>query len=143
MALGNQIPHGFRGVRSLENSRAGDRHVDTRCKGLMDVFGIDAAVDYEKGCYLGQEIVARLHFRGQVSQVVKRVVVAAGTPPAIGSEINHDGRSAGRLTGLGEPTPTGLIAGLAMVQRRAGEPGTRLETPDGVAVEILGPPTQD
>lgn len=101
--------------------------------------GLEGTVDYEKGCYLGQEVVARLHYRGQVSRVVRRVEV--GEPADAGVVLLLDGREAGRLTSSGEPSDEGALPGLAMLQRRAMEEGTLLETEAGIPVEVLGPPT--
>lgn len=66
------------------------------------------AVSFTKGCYTGQEIVARAHYRGQV----KRHLIRArcdGAAPTAGSELlDANGRSAGQvvdavaLTGSGE-----------------------------------------
>jgi len=53
-------------------------------------------VSYTKGCYTGQEIVARLHFRGKLKQHVQRFRVATGTLPAPGTALfGESGRPAG------------------------------------------------
>ncbi|HKI85811.1 MAG TPA: hypothetical protein VKA53_03600, partial [Thermoanaerobaculia bacterium] len=57
----------------------------------------DEAVSYEKGCYLGQEIVARIHYRGQSPRVMARVAIEAGDAPAVGTALSAGGREAGRL----------------------------------------------
>ena len=45
-----------------------------------------AAVSYSKGCYLGQEVVARIHYRGAVQRVPCRLLAEPGAAPAPGSE---------------------------------------------------------
>ena len=62
-------------------------------RALMLEAGLDklAAVDFEKGCYIGQEVTARTHYRG----LVKRRLLplrCQGPPPAIGSEIVWQGK---------------------------------------------------
>ena len=62
-------------------------------RALMLEAGLDklAAVDFEKGCYIGQEVTARTHYRG----LVKRRLLplrCKGPPPAVGSEIVWQGK---------------------------------------------------
>ena len=62
-------------------------------RALMLEAGLDklAAVDFEKGCYVGQEVTARTHYRG----LVKRRLLplrCEGSPPAVGSEIVWQGK---------------------------------------------------
>ena len=85
--------------------------------------GIEEAVSYTKGCYLGQEVVARIHYRGGVQHVLRRLSFE-GTAPAQGAALLHDGREAGRAT-----TVAGS-KGLGILHRRA-EPGTRVEVEGG------------
>jgi folate-binding protein YgfZ len=57
-------------------------------RALMLEAGLDklAAVDFEKGCYIGQEVTARTHYRGLVKRRLLPIC-CEGPPPAIGSEI--------------------------------------------------------
>ncbi|WP_110677899.1 folate-binding protein YgfZ [Salinicola sp. RZ23] len=48
-------------------------------------------ISFRKGCYTGQEVVARAHFRGQVKRRLGVAWLAGDTPPALGSEI-RDGQ---------------------------------------------------
>lgn len=59
--------------------------------------GIDErAVEYEKGCYLGQEAMAKIHFRGKVNR--RKVRLEAGEPIEVGAEITLDGTKVGAVT---------------------------------------------
>ncbi|MDQ3646298.1 MAG: hypothetical protein M3345_05105, partial [Actinomycetota bacterium] len=59
--------------------------------------GIDAwAVHYNKGCYVGQEAMAKIHFRGKANRRLARVELAG--PAAAGSEIELAGARVGKLT---------------------------------------------
>jgi len=44
-------------------------------------------IAFDKGCYIGQEIVARAHYRGRVKRRLQRFAVAAATAPAPGASI--------------------------------------------------------
>lgn len=59
------------------------------------------AVSYNKGCYLGQEIVARLHFKGEVKQHLYRVALTGSSDqdlPPLGSALQSaDGKTHGQL----------------------------------------------
>lgn len=60
--------------------------------GLTDA----GAVSFTKGCYLGQEVVARAEHRGQVKQTL-RTYHQAGEPPPIGAEVLHGERKIGAV----------------------------------------------
>jgi hypothetical protein len=53
---------------------------------MLNLDRIDA-IAWKKGCYTGQEIVARAHYRGQVKRRMRRFVCAAGEPPAPGTAL--------------------------------------------------------
>jgi len=95
--------------------------VDYDDSNLPQETGIPNAVDYEKGCYLGQEIVARIHYRGQPARRMCRLVFEPGHMPAAGTEVEFDGRPAGIVTSV-SPSPAGDAAiGFALLPRRAVE----------------------
>jgi folate-binding protein YgfZ len=98
--------------------------------------GLDDAVSYTKGCYLGQEVVARLHYRGQVSRQMRSVVLDMEEPPPVGTELLLEGRPAGVLSSVAFSPELGKVVGLSILQRRAFTPGTRLELPDGTGAEV-------
>ncbi|MCZ7649734.1 MAG: hypothetical protein M5U13_00660 [Thermoanaerobaculia bacterium] len=80
-----------------------------------------AAVSYTKGCYLGQEVVARIHYRGGVQRGLRGLRFPGGLP-APGAELLHDGREAGRVTSAVLSPRHGAI-GLAILHRRVDEGG--------------------
>jgi folate-binding protein YgfZ len=78
-----------------------------------------------KGCYVGQEVVARLEGRGgNVNKLLRGLRL--GGPAGAGAAVLRDGREVGRVTTSGVSPRSGPIA-LAFVQRSAFEPGTQLE----------------
>jgi len=97
---------------------------------------LDAAISRTKGCYTGQEIVARLYSRGAVNHLLVRLQFEGDRVPAPGSplhfvETDGDKRS-GEVTSACDSPGRGVV-GLGFVRREHAEPGTRLrcEDPDG------------
>ena len=69
--------------------------------------GLDklAAVDFEKGCYIGQEVTARTHYRGLVKRRLMPIQ-CDGPPPAPGSDIIWQGKTIG-TSKTAAPAPAG------------------------------------
>lgn len=102
--------------------------------------GFVAAVSYDKGCYMGQEPLARIHARGQVNRVMVQVQ-AATLPSAPVTLAAPERPAAGRWTSWAS-SPAGAV-GLAIVHRSVAKPGTML-TAEGVgAVEVCSGPLGD
>jgi folate-binding protein YgfZ len=85
----------------------------------------EEAVSYTKGCYLGQEIVARIHYRGQAQHAMRGLRFSAALP-ALGTALEHEGREVGRVTSAVLSPRSGGPIGLACLHRRGADPGTRL-----------------
>lgn len=84
------------------------------------------AISYTKGCYVGQETVARIHFRGHVNRFLRKVKFLCGAPPALGAQlVDDDGQPVGELRSTAISPSQGGI-GIAMVRREVA-PGTSLE----------------
>ena len=66
-------------------------------RALMLEAGLDrlGAVDFEKGCYVGQEVTARTHYRGLVKRRLVPLTIA-GDPPAVDSDISWQGTVIGK-----------------------------------------------
>ena len=92
--------------------------------------GRDADVSYSKGCYLGQEVVARIHYRGGVQRLPRGLRFGGDTPPPAGAELLLDGRAVGRATSVAQSPRFGAI-GLGLLHQRGSAPGTRLEVAGG------------
>lgn len=60
--------------------------------------GLDEAVSYKKGCYIGQEIIARIHYRGHVARRLAGVLLDEVVEVPAGSKVVHagDGKEIGR-----------------------------------------------
>jgi folate-binding protein YgfZ len=91
--------------------------------------GDPGAVSFTKGCYLGQEVVARIHYRGGVQRRSSGLRFGSG-PPAPGAALLFDGREVGRVGSVARSPRHGAI-GLALIHRRAGEPPVELALEGG------------
>ena len=110
--------------------------------------GLDAtAIDYDKGCYLGQEIISRLRSVGHVNRELRHLVAARGTPRLEAGQalLAPDGTPAGGLTSATFSFALDTWLGLGYVKKSFRDPGTPLHalSPQGadrVAVEVRLPP---
>jgi aminomethyltransferase len=85
------------------------------------------AVSFTKGCYLGQEVVARIHYRGGVNRHLRGLLFASDAPPALeltGCAVMVDGREVGTVTSAIDGERGAL--GLAILHKRA-QPGAEVE----------------
>jgi tRNA-modifying protein YgfZ len=83
------------------------------------------AISYTKGCYTGQEVVARLHFRGHVNRRLMGLRVEGTSAPLRGAELsNVDGTACGDVRSSIVSPRFGPIA-LAMVRREV-DPGAKV-----------------
>ncbi len=96
----------------------------------------DLAISFNKGCYLGQETVARLDALGHVNRRLVRLLFAGDSIPAAGFKIERDGKVIGRVTSAARSASSGRPIALAYVRSGFDSPGTRLETEIGAA-EVL------
>lgn len=55
------------------------------------------AIDYQKGCYVGQEVTARSKHRGVIRKALYTLRVAEGTPPVPGAKLSLDGQLVGEI----------------------------------------------
>ena len=95
----------------------------------------DRAVSFTKGCYLGQETVARLQFRGKANRALRGVLLEGPAEP--GAPVTAGGREAGRVTSVARTPDLGVI-GLAILRREVA-PGDEVEA-GGVAGRVAGLP---
>jgi tRNA-modifying protein YgfZ len=61
--------------------------------------GLDErAIDFEKGCYPGQEPIARQHYRGRINRKLRVLEIEGDELPEYDAELVHDGKAVGRVT---------------------------------------------
>jgi folate-binding protein YgfZ len=124
---------------ALRIARATPSLTDLR-PGFMpaEVGGMEVAVALDKGCYLGQEPVARLHYRGKPNRTLRQIELSAPLSDAYFAEHDPEsddylalvplddpsGRARGTLTSWAT-RPDGSLTGLAILRREV-EPGNQL-----------------
>lgn len=132
------------GRRALETVRVEEGiprfGADFGSDNLPQETGEEDAISYTKGCYLGQEVVARIHYRGKVNRELRGLRFDGDAPPPPGSAVEVDGRALGKLgSGVLSPLLEGPI-GLAVLHRRGGEPGARVEIEGAGQATVVGLP---
>lgn len=128
------------GAAAVEVARIEDGEllfgVDFSAENFPQETGREGDVSYTKGCYLGQEVVARIHYRGGVQRQPRGLRFEAGALPAAGVELLLDGRAVGRATSVTQSAEFGAI-GLGLLHQRGYAPGVRLEVAGGGAAEVV------
>jgi folate-binding protein YgfZ len=88
----------------------------------VDMDRLDA-ISFTKGCYTGQETVARVHYRGHVNRNLRGLRFAEPAVPPTGTEVQDaDGKSVG-IVKTGALSPRRGAIALALIRREI-EPGT-------------------
>src|SRR3990170_553870 len=73
------------------------REIDDRI--LPAEAGLDArAIDFEKGCYPGQEPIARQHYRGRINRSLRILAIEGDELPEYDAELTYEGKPVGRVT---------------------------------------------
>jgi folate-binding protein YgfZ len=96
---------------------------------------LEAAVSQTKGCYLGQEVIARGTARGHVNRRLSGLVLE-GPPPPSGVPLVREGKEVGVLTTVARAFGAGGLAALGLVRRECWAVGTELAVRHGHAVTI-------
>lgn len=100
-------------------------------------------VSFQKGCYPGQEIVARTQYLGKLKKRTYRVALPAGTEASPGTDLyapDFGEQSAGKLVNVA-PTADGGFEALAVLQCSSAEAGeVRVGAPDGPRLSLLDLP---
>lgn len=103
-------------------------------------YEVIGGVNFKKGCYPGQEIVARTQYLGKLKKRMYRVAGDAGALPAAGSDLyapDFGDQSAGKLVNVA-PSPAGGFEALAVLQSSSAEAGEiHLGNPSGPLLKLL------
>jgi folate-binding protein YgfZ len=98
---------------------------------------VERAVSFTKGCYIGQETVARLHYKGKPNRHLRGLRLSAPAQP--GEALRAGEKEVGRL-GSATISPALGPIGLAILRREA-EPGATVAVgEDGVTAEVVALP---
>jgi folate-binding protein YgfZ len=97
------------------------------------------AVSFNKGCYLGQEVVCMLELRGHVKRKLVPLTLSAGSPPAKGASVTDAaGAVLGHVTSAAE-TPDGAPLAFAMIKGTHAV-GAELNV-GGTSARVTAPPS--
>jgi folate-binding protein YgfZ len=86
------------------------------------------ALNFNKGCYLGQEIVERVRARAQIHRRLWPVVIDAMEAPPAGAKLTSGDKPAGEITSAAYSPGLGKVAALAYVRVEFERPGTELQS---------------
>lgn len=103
-------------------------------------------LNFRKGCYVGQEVHARLHYRGRVNQKLMAVDMPDATAETLapGQELYRDGHTVGVLTSLARLAREGRRRGIAITRSKYIEPEVALATaPDAEGIMQVAPLATD
>ena len=114
---GDEVVEATRVLRGLpENGRELTEERNPLEAGLLE------AVSFSKGCYVGQEVVARLRTYDKVSRTLRGIVGAPGSPaPSTGTALFEAGSEIGTVTSALVPPGRRAPVGLAFLRSRSGE----------------------
>ncbi len=115
---------------------------ETDADTLLPQLPMGGLVSWTKGCYLGQEPVARIRYRGRVNRLLCRVVLdgeAVGIP-ATGEPLRAEEKDVGWITSAARSAERGAVVALAQLRREYIGSGTRLTVGEAAApATVLGP----
>jgi len=111
---------------------------------IVPELGLDGMISYTKGCYVGQEIIARIHFRGHVAKQLAGLVASEQGPSPdsliAGAELHSgDGENAGKITSVTFSPKLEKTIALGFVRYDFLTDGTELSA-DGSTANVHGLP---
>ncbi|MDR0532943.1 MAG: hypothetical protein LBH01_03220 [Verrucomicrobiales bacterium] len=91
-----------------------------------------SAISYNKGCYIGQEVISRLKSVGHVNKLLCLLKAANGKVPALPANCESDGKIIGQATSATTHPQSGELLVLATLQRQFSAAGTKVSIGDTV-----------
>ncbi len=109
--------------------------VDMDDSTVVPEINLHELISYNKGCYIGQEVIARIHFRGHIAkQLTGLIFEEAGAKVEIGDEIkSEDDKNAGKITSVAYSPKLEKQIALGFVRYAYLEEGTQLKINDSIA----------
>jgi folate-binding protein YgfZ len=96
------------------------------------------AISYSKGCYIGQEVIARIRTYGQVAKSLRRLTGAPVSTrvPARGETLRYGEKEVGHLTSVAQSPETGRIHALGYLRKEVPAEASVVCVVDGLALEV-------
>ena len=98
--------------------------------------GLKGFISFNKGCYIGQEVVARLNTYDKVQKHLVRLSWGGEDAPELPVALMHEGRNVGTLTSVATALDGDSRFGLGYVRKAHAESGVRLLTEGGLDVLV-------
>lgn len=89
--------------------------------------GLIGCIDFAKGCYIGQEVIARLDSYQKVQKYLVKLAFGPDVTVSAGTRLRHGGQTVGKITSVATVPSTGETIGLAYVRTPNAVVATRLE----------------
>lgn len=100
---------------------------DISASTLPQETGIARALHFSKGCYLGQEIVERIHSRGHVNKMLGGLQLDSQKPVDAASKVIAAGAEIGEITSSAYSPVRGAVVAIAILRVQAASPGREVE----------------
>ena len=102
--------------------------VDASDKSMVHELGLNhECCAFDKGCYVGQEVINRIDVRGAIQKRITQVRLDASVAP--GAEVQHEGQTVGMLTST--VVFAGEALGLGVLRKAVWADGTEVQVSDG------------
>jgi folate-binding protein YgfZ len=116
--------------------------VDLNDRDLPQETGQTRALNFSKGCYLGQEIVERIRSRGKVNRQFHQFALQGNRPEMLPVELHSKDQAVGRITSTASLLSAGLpqVLALGFVRAEVLERDQEIAYDGGVAIALAKPP---
>ncbi len=129
-------PFGFNTLETLRIEHGRARYgVEVDDSIILLEAGFDDTAAFDKGCYVGQETLSRIKFRGQVNRTLRGLLLEGDALPPAGAELTADDKVVGVVKSAVLSPSLGRPVALAYVKRSHWEAGTRV-TVNGIQAEV-------
>ena len=88
---------------------------------------LERAISFEKGCYIGQEIVARMKYRGHPNRLLRGFEIASDTPPQSGARLFDGDKEIGWITSAVVSPTLGETIGMGYIRVAFTDEGSQVE----------------
>ena len=102
--------------------------------------GLEGFVSGTKGCYIGQEVLARIETYRKNRRKLGGFTAPSATALRVGATVFRDGDAVGQITSVGPITLRDRLIGLAVIAGDASKEGTKIYTEDGGEMMMSGLP---